>query len=267
MFEPYLSRWQLLPDGEPIMTHGSRLLPVRRGAVPAMLKIALDDDEVIGNQLMTWWAGAGAAPVLAREGAALLMVRAEGGRSLLHMARHGEDDQASRLACACLARLHAPRPGPAPSLLPLARWFQALRPAAAREGGVLLESLAAADALLADPRDEVVLHGDAHHENILDFGEHGWLAIDPKRVRGERGFDFANLICNPQLPTATDPARFTRQVAVIAEAADLPRQRLLQWVLAYSGLSAAWFLEDRNQTGAGHQRQMARLAAEALAQP
>lgn len=267
MFEPYLSRWQLLPDGEPIMTHGSRLLPVRRGAVPAMLKIALDDDEAIGNQLMAWWAGAGAAPVLAREGAALLMARAEGGRSLLHLARHGEDDLASRLACACLARLHAPRPGPAPSLLSLARWFQALRPAAEREGGVLLESLAAADALLADPRDEVVLHGDAHHENILDFGEHAWLAIDPKRVRGERGFDFANLICNPQLPTATDPARFTRQVAVIAEAADLPRQRLLQWVLAYSGLSAAWFLEDRNQPGAGHQRQVARLAAEALAQP
>jgi len=265
MFEPYLSQWQLVPDGPPISTHGSQLLPVRRDTVPAMLKIALNADERVGNQLMAWWAGEGAAPVLAQEGAALLMGRAEGGRSLLHMARHGEDDQASRHACACLARLHAPRPGPAPSLLSLARWFQALRPAAAREGGVLLKSLAAADALLADPRDEVVLHGDAHHENILDFGEHGWLAIDPKRVQGERGFDFANLICNPQLPTATDLARFTRQVEVIAEAAGLPRERLLQWVLAYSGLSAAWFLEDRDQTGAGHQRQVARLAAEALA--
>lgn len=44
-----------------------------------------------------------------------------------------------------------------------------------------------------------VPRGDAHHSNILDFGERGWLAIDPKRVTGERYYDygmcFAALIC------------------------------------------------------------------------
>jgi len=30
MFEPWLKRWALVPDGQPITTPGSRLLPVRR---------------------------------------------------------------------------------------------------------------------------------------------------------------------------------------------------------------------------------------------
>jgi len=31
MFEPYLQRWQLTPDGAAIMTPGSQLLPVTHG--------------------------------------------------------------------------------------------------------------------------------------------------------------------------------------------------------------------------------------------
>ena len=42
MFDDYLARWHLTPDGTPIITHSSRLLPVRRDGVPAMLKIALE---------------------------------------------------------------------------------------------------------------------------------------------------------------------------------------------------------------------------------
>lgn len=33
----------------------------------------------------------------------------------------------------------------------------------------------------------VTLHGDLHHGNVLDFGASGWLAIDPKGLKGERG--------------------------------------------------------------------------------
>jgi aminoglycoside/hydroxyurea antibiotic resistance kinase len=45
-----------------------------------------------------------------------------------------------------------------------------------------------------------VLHGDLHHGNVLDFGLRGWLAIDPKGLLGERGFDFANIFTNPISP-------------------------------------------------------------------
>ncbi|MCY1337200.1 Aminoglycoside/hydroxyurea antibiotic resistance kinase [compost metagenome] len=265
MFEPYMTKWSLQPDGAPIRTPGSDLLPVRHEGLPAMLKIARDSEEKVGALLMCWWAGEGAARVYRHEGDALLMERATGPGSLMRMALQGEDDEASRIACATIAHLHAPRATPAPRLVPLEEWFQSLWPAAQRAGGLFAHAAATARELLASPRDVVVLHGDIHHENVLDFGTRGWLAIDPKRVMGERGYDYANLICNPELPTVTQPARFTRQVAVIAAAAGLERCRLLQWVLAYAGLSAAWFLEDGDGESAGSDMRVAQLAVEALA--
>ena len=264
MFEPWLKRWALVPDGDPIITPGSRLLPVRRGDVPAMLKIAVDAEEKFGNLLMTWWGGEGAARVYAHDGDGLLIERAMGQRSLMHMALNGQDDEASQILCATLARLHTPRPSPPPPLIPLAPWFKSLRLAAEQLGGPYSLSLSTAEALLAEPQDVVVLHGDMHHDNVLDFGPRGWLAIDPKRVIGERGFDYANLICNPDLPTATNPQRFHRQIAVVADAAGLERRRFLQWVLAFAGLSAAWFLEDDDTLAAEGQLQAAKLAASML---
>lgn len=249
MFDTYLHRWDLVPDGPPLVTRAARLLPVRHGGRPAMLKLSVEKDEREDGVLMAWWAGDGAARVLARDEEALLLERATGPRSLAGMARRGQDDEACRILCAVAARLHAPRAQPLPQLIPLAQWFQELEPAAATQGGILARCADAARGLLAEPRDMGVLHGDLHHDNVLDFGARGWLAIDPKRLWGERGFDFANIFTNPDLadparPVATLPGRFARRVEVVTEAAGMERRRLLLWILAWAGLSAAWFLGD-----------------------
>ena len=64
-----------------------------------MLKLALEAEEKFGGLLMSCWAGRGAARVLAHEGAALLMERAENDLSLTELARNGRDDEASRIIC------------------------------------------------------------------------------------------------------------------------------------------------------------------------
>jgi streptomycin 6-kinase len=250
MFDGYLAEWGLVPDGDPIATHSSRLLPVRQAGVAAMLKVAVEAEEKFGCVLMTWWDGQGAARVLDQRGDAILLERAEGRRSLSDMARNGRDDEATRIICATVAKLHAPRAKPRPDLVPLPQWFQELAPAAAIHGGVFTTSAKLAHALLADPRDVGVLHGDIHHDNVLDFGERGWLAVDPKRLLGERAFDYANLFCNPDLadpahPVATAPGRFARRLEIVSDVAGLEPQRLLQWIVAWCGLSAAWYLSDR----------------------
>jgi streptomycin 6-kinase len=210
-----------------------------------MLKVDAEAEERRGADLMAWWAGNGAARVLAHEGGALLLERASGDRSLVRMAHDGLDDEASRVICSVAARLHAPRDRPPPTLVPLSHWFAALEPAARQYGGVLVHAAATARDLLGAPRDVVVLHGDLHHGNVLDGGaSRGWLAIDPKGLVGERGFDFANIFCNPDHEIATAPGRLARQADVVAAAANLERVRLLQWVLAYAGLSAAWTLGE-----------------------
>ena len=71
-FERHLALWQLSPDGDPIATRSSRLLPVRcRDGMAAMLKIAVEEEEARGAALMIWWAGDGAARVLIHDGNAL----------------------------------------------------------------------------------------------------------------------------------------------------------------------------------------------------
>jgi len=242
--EHYLREWGLTLDGEQATTRSSVLAPVRCGGVPAMLKIARVEEERRGGALMAWWGGDGAARVLARDGQALLLERVEGENSLTQWAEHGRDDDASRLICAVAARLHTPRVGSPPELVPLARWFAALEPAASMYGGVLKAAAEKARSLLAQPLESVVLHGDLHHGNVLDGGRRGWLAIDPKGLVGERGFDFANVFCNPAPKVVTSPGRLARQASMIAGAAGLERKRLLEWVLAYAGLSAAWSLGD-----------------------
>ena len=245
MFRAYLDRWGLTPDGDPIITPTSRLLPVRSGRVPAMLKLAAIEEEKPGGELMRWWDGQGAARVLACEGDALLLERARDGDSLAHLARSGRDDEASRILCATVNSLHAPRSLPPPEwLTPLRRWFAALAPAAEVQGGVMSLAATVTAELLATPREIGVLHGDIHHGNVLDFGARGWLAIDPKGLLGERTFDYANLFCNPDAGTAARPGRLARQIGIVAAAAHLERRRLLDWVLAWAGLSAALLLQD-----------------------
>jgi streptomycin 6-kinase len=243
LFEPYLRRWRLTPDGAAIETHTSHLLPVRRDGAAMMLKLSHAEEERFGGLLLLWWDGEGAVRVIYHDGDALLVERAEGARSLADMARDGQDDAASTILCEVAGRLHAARDTPPPDLIPLETRFRSLF-AAAGQGGLFAEAAAMAARLLADPQDIRVLHGDLHHGNVLDAGPRGFLAIDPKRLHGERGFDFANLFCNPGADVALAPGRMARQLRVVARAADLDPGRLLQWIAAYAGLSASWHVED-----------------------
>nr|WP_218568379.1 aminoglycoside phosphotransferase family protein [Pseudomonas sp. H9] len=262
MFDKYLKQWELTIDGEAFVSLNGNLLPVRQRGLPAMLKISQEPEEQAGNQLMAWWGGDGAAPVLAHDGGALLMERAQGSASLVQMVKCGQDDEATRILCAVAVRLHVPRAKPIPELVPLVQWFEALWSMAATHGGILEHCARAASELLADPRDVAVLHGDIHHGNVLDFGQSGWLAIDPKGLYGERGFDYANILCNPDDASALAPGCFARRIALIAGASNIDRRRLLQWVLAWAGLSASWMLEDGAEPDS--RLEVARLAASTL---
>jgi streptomycin 6-kinase len=243
-FDYYMDHWQLIPDGELIITRSSKLLPVVQNTVPAMLKIAEEPEEKSGANLMVWWNGHGAAGVLAHENNALLLERATGGRSLSNMAKNGDDTGASKIICKAVHALHRQTLSKLPELVPLVQWFAELDTGAAKYGGLLSLCAETAHALLSLQEDVVILHGDIHHHNILDFGERGWLAIDPKGLIGERGFDYANMFCNPDHKTATMPGRLAKQAAVVSSAAGLNRKRLLQWLLAWAGLSALWSFND-----------------------
>lgn len=242
---PWRQRWNLHADGAAFDTPSSALQPVLLAGAPAMLKLAYDAEEQWGGALMRWWNGDGAARVLAYDGHVLLIERATGRDSLLAMASDGRDDQACRILCEVARQLHTRTAPPPDGLQPLASYFESLASAAQAHGGLYARAWRIAEPLLQAGADPVPLHGDLHHENVLDFGpRRGWLAIDPKRVIGDRGYDHATMFGDPLQLGRELPRRLEHRLQVVADASGLAPSRLLRWIAAQQGLSAAWHLED-----------------------
>ncbi len=250
------AEWVLADDGEIFIVGESLLQPVVSEGRQAVLKVPLNNEERRGFRLLECWDGRAAVKVYRYDSDALLMERAMGERSLKRMVLSGEEDEANRIICTVVAQLHANPCSILPDLVPLPVWFRSLEAAAGREGGFFERSYAVVRELLAapgdpvarrhwmTPGDPVALHGDIHYENILDAGPRGWLVIDPKGLAGERGFDYANIFCNPDLTVAGSPERLSRQVRLVAGLARIEVRRLLCWIIAWAALSASWMLED-----------------------
>lgn len=246
VFDEYLREWALRADGPPIVTPRCALLPVlERDGSPAMLKIVTGQSQALSSTLLKWWDGRGAARVHASRGPVVLMERSEDPQRLLRMYERGLDEATVGVIVDVAARLHAkPNTPPPDGVPPLASWFADLLPAAERLGGILVACARAATALLETQTDVTILHGDLHHENVLHFGDRGWLAIDPKGVMGERTFEFVPSLLDPDDTSPLDLARLERQIGLTATAAQLDPVRLRLWLLAWSGLSAVWWLAD-----------------------
>ncbi len=250
MPELQLRKWQLVRDGDVITTAHARLWPVRLpDGTAAMLKVSTEKEERNGHRLLRWWDGDGAVRLLAHDHEAVLLERVLPGQSLRAMSVGGDDAQATRILCAVATRLHRPRGPRPPGLLDLQAWFADLLQPPLPLTPLLEQCSSLAQALLADQVQALPLHGDLHHDNVLDGGPRGWLAIDPKRLFGERAFDYTVLFCNPDLcgpgiHVATGETVFERRLAQVCALAGLERQRLLRWIAASAGLSAVWFLAD-----------------------
>lgn len=243
----YLALWQLDPEGEAFETPTSWLQPVASRHGPAMLKaLKPESDEGNAPALLRYWDGDGAVRVYRSDQHAVLLERAKGKRSLGEMAINGGDLEAAEILAQGLAKLHQSRPQQKPAgLKPLADQFSSLFDLSAEHPN-LGRCAEVARALLDDPREIMPLHGNLHHWNLLDGGERGWLAIDPKALIGERTYDVANLLRNPWPygGIVHDIARMRRLAEFYAERLDLDVQRVLKFAFAHSGLSAAWDLED-----------------------
>lgn len=107
---------------------------------------------------------------------------------------------------------------------------------------------AIADQLLNDASRPVLLHGDLHHDNVLDGAGRGWLAIDPKGIVGPRAFDYCNIFTNwaPQQALR----HFDSRLRIVTAAANIDPAHLLRWIASWSALSGMWHLEDDEQARA-----------------
>jgi streptomycin 6-kinase len=96
--------------------------------------------------------------------------------------------------------------------------------------------------LLSTKQAPYVLHGDLHHENILQDGQ-GWISIDPKGVVGPLEYEFGRFIMNP-IPDLLQPPNaqeiIKHRIERFSKIFGIEQQRLRDWAFVQAVLSACW---------------------------
>lgn len=96
----------------------------------------------------------------------------------------------------------------------------------------------------------VILHGDLHHANILFSAQSGWVAIDPKGVAGDPGYEVGPFMLN-QLPVnSSDSAimeMLNERLLIFSDDLQMRQERLARWSFCYAVLSALWSFEDGDE--------------------
>ncbi|WP_017586619.1 aminoglycoside phosphotransferase family protein [Nocardiopsis ganjiahuensis] len=250
-------RWGLRPAGEPMHGAVALVLPVERAdGAAAVLKLQPVDSETEGEPAaLRSWDGDGAVRLLEHDpGTGAMLLEALDGTRRLESAPL---DEALEVIGGLLARLGA---HPAPdgmrdlgsTALGLAE--RARRTAASGRVGptarvCLGRWSALARELAAEPGDRL-LHWDLHYENVLaplpGSGRGPWLAIDPKPLAGDPGFELLPALRNrwAEAEATGDPLReVRRRFDLLTEAAGLDRERARAWTLVRVLEDSLWQLE------------------------
>ena len=171
-----------------------------------------------------------------------------------------DNAKATKIAAELIRNL--PIPCPTPHHFPtfaewMARAFQRYRDTYGDDGGAL------AGKLLADAErclgviqnscmEDMLLHGDLHHLNILYDAQRGWTAIDPKGVIGppclEAGRFFSNQLPEKASLDETE-AILAQRVEIISNVLGAPPELIWQSAFVDRVLSLCWSTEDNSIEG------------------
>ena len=214
---------------------------------PAVVKIPMPPAVSLGTLLgdsrggeataLRLWEGRGAVRLLDHDptSGAMLIERCLPGTSL-----DGHDSAAADvIAAQLLSRLHEiDGDGALPSLADRAQQLRVTVASRAERlrspiDGWLVDTAVDVLGVLAEPGpDEVVLHGDFHHHNILRAGRGEWLAIDPLPAQGDPAYDLVQYSLFRQGDLA-DPARdWLPVIEHLCSLTEADTDRVLAWTFA-----------------------------------
>jgi streptomycin 6-kinase len=256
-----LDRWQLRADGAPTCGAVALVLPVLRAdGTPAVLKLQpVTDDTVDEPDALRAWNGNGAVRLLDYDPASgsMLLERLDADRSL---ATVGDDLAALQILSELLARLSSvAAPAGLRRLSDVAadildrvpRALSLVRDTSQRR--LIRVCASALEDVLPEAGDRL-LHWDLHYFNILASHpadpREPWLAIDPKPLAGDPGFELLAALHNRwDEAVATDdlPRAIRRRFDLMTDILGLDRKRATAWTLARILQNTLWDVE-RNDT-------------------
>ncbi|GIG69994.1 aminoglycoside phosphotransferase family protein [Phytomonospora endophytica] len=253
----YIRDWDLRITGNAMAGMGSLVVPVDvAGGTPAMLKLQPVDDETVGEAVgLRIWDGDGSVRLLDEDPdtGVLLLEALDPSRDLMAV----DDEEALDVVIALLARLTAvPAPPGLRTLSDIAAQMVADTPAALPKLALpeerrLVEYAAGAVAELVGEAGDRLLHWDLHYENVLaplpGSGREPWLAIDPKPLAGDPGFDLLPAMYNrfdEMVATGDVVKAVLRRFDRMVDGLSLDRDRAVVWTVGRVLQDALWNVED-----------------------
>ena len=243
MIASYVDRWGLtLEDAPPMHGMAALVLAVRQAdGTPANLKLQQADGESDGEGPgLEAWAGDGAVRLLREDGVILLLERLRS-RDL-----HSVSDplKATQIIAELLARLNAHQAPAGIRTLDgiVSAMLEQVPQAAATLGGEegeLLKRWAAIVREVAGDAGDRLLHWDLHFENVLAAEREPWLAIDPKPIAGNPGFELL-----PAIDNRWDETAVLTRFDLMTEVMGLDRQEASAWTIARVLQNSLWSVED-----------------------
>ncbi|MFE6163848.1 aminoglycoside phosphotransferase family protein [Streptomyces sp. NPDC056486] len=242
----FVERWELTVDGPSMHGMAALVLPVvRRDGTPAAVKFQLLDEETEGEPVgLRVWDGDGAVRLLDHDDGTgtMLLERLNSGRMLSTMT---DTRKAVLVIAELLARLTAvAAPEGMRRLGDIAGEMVDDLPGALRaisdpvERAIVERCGGAVREVMGEPGDRL-LHWDLHFENVLAAEREPWLAIDPKPLAGDPGFDLW-----PALNNRFDVDDVLWRFDAMSEVLGLDRERAKAWTLGRVLQNALWEIED-----------------------
>jgi streptomycin 6-kinase len=262
-----LDRWALRLDGPAICGAVALVLPVLAAdGSAAVLKLQPIDDETAGEPVaLRAWDGHGAVRLLRHDpnSGAMLLERLDAERSLAAVV---DDLAALQILSELLARLNAVAAPPGIRRLAqitaamLDRVPHALNVLSDPAEQRLIQDCAAAVEELLPEAGDRLLHWDLHYDNVLGqrpgpLSTHRgelWLAIDPKPLAGDPGFELLAALHNrwdDVVATGNVPRAIRMRFDLMTEVLGLDRQRAAGWTLGRVLQNALWDVENGDTTG------------------
>ncbi|GAB2718483.1 aminoglycoside phosphotransferase family protein [Nocardia thraciensis] len=247
----FLRRWELRVDGPPMHGMAALVLPVLRAdGTAAALKFQHLDEESEGEAVaLRLWNGDGAVRLLDYddETGTLLLERLDSARMLSSLTAAGKAQgrTAVLVIAELLARLTAvTAPAGTRRLGDIAAQMVADLPGALVAVGdpgdrALLERCAGAVREVLDEPGDRLLHWDLHFENVLASDRAPWLAIDPKPLAGDPGFELL-----PAIDNSFDAAEVRWRFDAMTDVLGLDRERARAWTLGRVLQNCLWEIED-----------------------
>lgn len=188
------------------------------------------------------------------EQGALLLEYLQPGVSLKQKVIDGQDNEATEIIAQVIIELNAPKitgQTPFPYVSELAKDLELLK-------GKIPSSLFSYGRelfhRLLETKENVLLHGDLHHDNILSHGKK-YRAIDPHGYVGPQAFEVGACIrnpydCFPQVRSLEET--LTSRLNILYRSLPFSREEIKGWALAYTLIAASWSVQDHAELPIEH---------------